>query len=164
MSAIQDSTDKPTSTLRHRAGQTDQNMVPRASHIGYTRVPEEDDENVNNVADSPTLNTTKKAKDSNIRLNDLYDNNDFESCSTNLTSNDRSAKTHIAQTNIDYDSHGESTMHMDRVTLLENFNKRDPTTEETSCTIALQISFPFLIAGLGMVAAGLVLDKVQVWN
>lgn len=34
--------------------------------------------------------------------------------------------------------------------------------EETSCTIALQISFPFLMAGMGMVAAGLILDKVQV--
>ena len=29
-------------------------------------------------------------------------------------------------------------------------------------TIFLQVLFPFLIAGLGMVAAGVVLDKVQV--
>lgn len=36
--------------------------------------------------------------------------------------------------------------------------------EETSCTIALQISFPFLMAGMGMVAAGLILDKVQHWE
>lgn len=34
--------------------------------------------------------------------------------------------------------------------------------EETACTIAWQVAIPFLIAGLGMVGAGLVLDIVQV--
>ena len=34
--------------------------------------------------------------------------------------------------------------------------------EETFWTITIQVFFPFLIAGLGMVGAGLVLDIVQV--
>ena len=36
--------------------------------------------------------------------------------------------------------------------------------EESFISITLQIFFPFLIAGLGMVAAGLVLDVVQHWK
>ena len=36
------------------------------------------------------------------------------------------------------------------------------STEENSLNIALQVFFPFLIAGLGTVAAGLLLDVVQV--
>lgn len=36
--------------------------------------------------------------------------------------------------------------------------------EETACTIAWQVAIPFLIAGLGMVGAGLVLDIVQHWK
>uniref|UniRef100_H2ZNE9 SLC41A/MgtE integral membrane domain-containing protein n=1 Tax=Ciona savignyi TaxID=51511 RepID=H2ZNE9_CIOSA len=35
---------------------------------------------------------------------------------------------------------------------------------ESLCTLAIQIVFPFLMAGMGMVAAGVVLDKVQHWN
>ena len=35
--------------------------------------------------------------------------------------------------------------------------------EETFWTTAIQVFFPFLIAGLGMVGAGLVLDIVQHW-
>ncbi|XP_029457205.1 solute carrier family 41 member 3 isoform X4 [Rhinatrema bivittatum] len=35
---------------------------------------------------------------------------------------------------------------------------------ETSCTIASQIFVPFLLAGLGMVAAGLLMDIVQHWD
>lgn len=34
--------------------------------------------------------------------------------------------------------------------------------EESSFTIALQVVFPYLLAGLGMVLAGMVLDVVQV--
>nr|CAB3266281.1 solute carrier family 41 member 1-like [Phallusia mammillata] len=34
---------------------------------------------------------------------------------------------------------------------------------ERALSIALQITFPFLMAGMGMVAAGIVLDKVQHW-
>ena len=41
-----------------------------------------------------------------------------------------------------------------------------PTTtlnkQESMFTIALQMLFPFIMAGFGMVAAGIVLDKVQV--
>uniref|UniRef100_H2ZNE7 SLC41A/MgtE integral membrane domain-containing protein n=1 Tax=Ciona savignyi TaxID=51511 RepID=H2ZNE7_CIOSA len=36
--------------------------------------------------------------------------------------------------------------------------------KESLCTLAIQIVFPFLMAGMGMVAAGVVLDKVQHWN
>ena len=36
--------------------------------------------------------------------------------------------------------------------------------EETSFGIALQVLFPYLIAGLGMVGAGVVLDIVQHWK
>ena len=35
--------------------------------------------------------------------------------------------------------------------------------QETMFTIALQMLFPFVMAGFGMVAAGIVLDKVQVF-
>lgn len=39
----------------------------------------------------------------------------------------------------------------------------DPSAKsERALSIALQITFPFLMAGMGMVAAGIVLDKVQV--
>jgi len=41
-------------------------------------------------------------------------------------------------------------------------NTSTGSKHESALTIALQISFPFLMAGMGMVAAGLVLDKVQV--
>lgn len=142
-------------------------MVPRALHnVAYTRLPREEDENLDNATDQHPLNVPKKAKDSNIRLNDLYGDDNFN----NLTSNDRnSGKERIAETNIDCDSSKELATHhsplvVRRMPLLDEFDKPDPPTEETSCTIALQISFPFLIAGLGMVAAGLVLDKVQHWE
>ncbi|GFY60215.1 solute carrier family 41 member 1 [Trichonephila inaurata madagascariensis] len=36
--------------------------------------------------------------------------------------------------------------------------------EETSCSIACQVFVPFMIAGFGTVAAGLLLDIVQNWN
>lgn len=36
--------------------------------------------------------------------------------------------------------------------------------KEKWCIILLQVLFPFLIAGLGMVGAGVVLDIVQVIN
>lgn len=36
--------------------------------------------------------------------------------------------------------------------------------QETYLSIAIQVFIPFLIAGLGMVFAGLVLDKIQVDN
>ena len=37
------------------------------------------------------------------------------------------------------------------------------TGEESFCAITVQILFPFIIAGLGMVGAGIVLDIVQHW-
>ena len=37
-----------------------------------------------------------------------------------------------------------------------------PYVVESSLTIALQVFFPYLVAGMGMVAAGMVLDVVQV--
>lgn len=40
--------------------------------------------------------------------------------------------------------------------------KRRVPKEETFCSIALEVLFPFLIAGMGMVGAGLVLQVVQV--
>lgn len=39
---------------------------------------------------------------------------------------------------------------------------QDPQKEETYFSIAIQVFIPFLIAGFGMVGAGLVLDVVQV--
>lgn len=38
----------------------------------------------------------------------------------------------------------------------------DEQTHETYFSIAIQVFIPFLIAGFGMVFAGLVLDKIQV--
>ncbi|XP_069499492.1 solute carrier family 41 member 3 isoform X2 [Ambystoma mexicanum] len=35
---------------------------------------------------------------------------------------------------------------------------------ETSCSVACQVFLPFLLAGLGMVAAGLLMDLVQHWD
>ncbi len=40
--------------------------------------------------------------------------------------------------------------------------KCEESIEETPLTILLQVVFPFLIAGFGMVAAGVLLDTVQV--
>eukprot|EP00918_Siedleckia_nematoides_P055226 GHVU01120461.1.p1 GENE.GHVU01120461.1~~GHVU01120461.1.p1 ORF type:complete len:524 (+),score=27.86 GHVU01120461.1:192-1574(+) len=39
-----------------------------------------------------------------------------------------------------------------------------PVGEEASWQIALQVFFPYMVAGLGMVAAGMVLDIVQHWD
>ena len=36
--------------------------------------------------------------------------------------------------------------------------------DETSCKIALQVFFPYLVAGFGMVGAGAVLEIVKVWT
>ena len=44
----------------------------------------------------------------------------------------------------------------------ESSNDVDKPSEETSFTIAFEVLIPFLIAGLGTVGAGLLLDKVQV--
>ena len=42
--------------------------------------------------------------------------------------------------------------------------KKSSTEQESFLTITLQVFFPFLLAGFGMVGAGLVLDKVQHWE
>lgn len=47
-------------------------------------------------------------------------------------------------------------------TLLKDESSKDLEREETSFAIALQVFFPFLVAGFGTVAAGLLLDVVQV--
>jgi len=47
-------------------------------------------------------------------------------------------------------------------TLLKDDSSKDLEREETSFAIALQVFFPFLVAGFGTVAAGLLLDVVQV--
>lgn len=154
MSATKDLSDK-TPSLRHRTGNTDQSMVPRALHSGYTQLPREDDENLDNITNPPLSNAPKKAKDSNIRLTDWYDDDNSE----NLMSKGRNnGKERIVETSID----NELATDVDRMPLFEEFGGKPDPPEETSCTIALQISLPFIIAGLGMVAAGLVLDKVQV--
>lgn len=55
----------------------------------------------------------------------------------------------------------------DKVCLIKEtdiaFNTPVPFAEESFTSITLQICFPFIIAGLGMVGAGLVLDVVQHW-
>ncbi len=38
------------------------------------------------------------------------------------------------------------------------------SSPESAAAVALQIFLPFLVAGMGMVAAGLVLDTVQHWK
>lgn len=47
-------------------------------------------------------------------------------------------------------------------TLLKDDTAKSLDREETSFAIALQVFFPFLVAGFGTVAAGLLLDVVQV--
>lgn len=42
--------------------------------------------------------------------------------------------------------------------------KRRAPKEESFCSIAMEVSIPFLVAGMGMVGAGLVLNMVQVIN
>ena len=39
----------------------------------------------------------------------------------------------------------------------------DSDSQESFCSMTLEIMFPFIIAGLGMVGAGIVLDIVQHW-
>lgn len=41
-------------------------------------------------------------------------------------------------------------------------DEEEPPMQETYLSIAIQVFIPFLIAGLGMVFAGLVLDRIQV--
>lgn len=43
-------------------------------------------------------------------------------------------------------------------------NHEEMVREESSCSIACQVFIPFMIAGMGTVAAGLLLDIVQHWN
>ena len=45
----------------------------------------------------------------------------------------------------------------------KKMHKTIPMPQESFLSITLQIFFPFLIAGMGMVGAGLVLDVVQHW-
>ncbi|EDO45085.1 predicted protein [Nematostella vectensis] len=52
----------------------------------------------------------------------------------------------------------------DNLELIRTKGDKSPAVEETWFVIALQVFFPFLIAGFGTVAAGLVLDIVQHWK
>lgn len=45
-----------------------------------------------------------------------------------------------------------------------NLGEMEELRNETSCSIACQVFIPFMIAGMGTVAAGLLLDIVQHWN
>lgn len=45
---------------------------------------------------------------------------------------------------------------------MQQHHKYHGEPEESTSTVALQVFIPFLVAGLGMVGAGLVLDIVQV--
>jgi len=47
---------------------------------------------------------------------------------------------------------------------VHHHNKYHGEPDESVSTIAIQVFIPFLVAGLGMVGAGLVLDIVQVIN
>lgn len=65
--------------------------------------------------------------------------------------------------NLDIDSEKEKLLSSNDEE--EDLNILLPSTsvkDESSLTIALQVFVPFLIAGLGTVAAGILLDKVQV--
>ena len=44
----------------------------------------------------------------------------------------------------------------------ENANGKKTEEDETSCSIGMQVVLPYIVAGFGMVAAGIVLDVVQV--
>ena len=44
----------------------------------------------------------------------------------------------------------------------ENANGKKTEEDETSCSIGMQVVLPHIVAGFGMVAAGIVLDVVQV--
>ncbi len=44
----------------------------------------------------------------------------------------------------------------------EEHTKTPGTRHEKLCTVLLQVGIPFVIAGFGMMAAGLLLDAVQV--
>lgn len=67
--------------------------------------------------------------------------------------------------NLDIDSEKEKLLSSNDEE--EDLNILLPSTsvkDESSLTIALQVFVPFLIAGLGTVAAGILLDKVQHWK
>ena len=49
------------------------------------------------------------------------------------------------------------------ITTGPNGNAFHHESQESFCSITLEIMFPFIIAGLGMVGAGIVLDIVQHW-
>ena len=48
--------------------------------------------------------------------------------------------------------------------LIDETNKSIKNVKERWYTVLLEVLFPFFIAGFGMVAAGVVLDKVQHWE
>jgi len=57
---------------------------------------------------------------------------------------------------------GDEELSSDSATDAATFLKRAVDADETSLRIALQVFFPYLIAGLGMVGAGAVLEIVKV--
>ena len=69
-------------------------------------------------------------------------------------------------------NHGKTADHEvietddDTVTLIHHGGQllHDDHADESFLSISVQILFPFLIAGLGMVGAGIVLDIVQHWT
>jgi hypothetical protein len=70
----------------------------------------------------------------------------------------------INDTNIDGDEIDELNHQNEEELLLPNVSIDLESTTESSFFIALQVFFPFFAAGLGTVAAGLLLDHVQVSN
>ncbi|XP_057671129.1 solute carrier family 41 member 1-like isoform X1 [Diorhabda carinulata] len=71
--------------------------------------------------------------------------------------------TDITLVNSQENSENDNGRLPDVVVEMKVFEEHEEQIQETYLSIAIQVFIPFLIAGFGMVFAGLVLDKIQHW-
>ena len=96
----------------------------------------------------------------------LLKHDDFDEDSEDeevLTQNGKIGKNDEKRENSDSDDFNDDTVRLIGVNG-HVFSSHFPDSGESLCSITMQILFPFIVAGLGMVGAGLVLDVVQHWQ
>ena len=111
----------------------------------------------NTLSESGTYISKTNNSASNVHL-ETYDNPVLEYCSDE--SSDDISSTLLSCKGKLKNPHATDSGSLENLLITED--TKDASKPETMLTMALQIVFPFLIAGCGMVAAGIVLDKVQV--
>lgn len=140
-------------------------MVPRAHFVEESRQSDSDSDKSNHKSEL----TTSFIDNSIYNSTNGSGLNSNEFITSQFSTNSNHTTLTVSDNNNSYNSSSGEELKM---TLLPKRKRRSKVKDEdvqqntvvpeSSLTIALQITFPFLMAGMGMVAAGLVLDKVQV--